>query len=139
MILWTWGKGLEDAFDGKNRRNLRDFIQRDEKSRVTIHLQGDNTPDSEIEYLNDGDDDAVSDDVSTYYYVDSASSSIADKGARERQAQRRELARIPTCAVFHKLTEGSGVPHSFIGLIRQWPALPEVLVSAVKLDVDQLC
>ena len=26
MIFWTWAKGLEDEFDGSNRRNLRHFI-----------------------------------------------------------------------------------------------------------------
>lgn len=29
---------------------------------------------------------------------------------------KRELARIPTVAVFHKLTSGKGVPHSFISM-----------------------
>ena len=43
--------------------------------------------------------------------------------------EKKELARIPTCAVFHKLTPGQGVPHSFVGFIRQYPALPRVVVS----------
>ncbi|KAF8918970.1 potassium transporter [Mucidula mucida] len=122
MILWTWGKGLEDAFDGKNRRNLREFIQRDEKSRVTIRLEPHGSESETEDVLMD--DAPQSDEASTYYYIDSVSS----KGSHNQLAQRRELARIPTCAVFHKITEGSGVPHSFIGLVRQWPALPEVLI-----------
>ena len=43
--------------------------------------------------------------------------------------EKRELVRIETCAVFHKLTPGPGVPHSFIGFVRQWPSLPRVVVS----------
>lgn len=42
---------------------------------------------------------------------------------------RLPLARLPTCAVFHKLTAGRGVPHTFYGFLRQWPALPRVIVS----------
>ncbi len=26
-----------------------------------------------------------------------------------------ELARLPTCAVFHRMTTGKGIPHSFTG------------------------
>lgn len=128
MVLWTWAKGLEDDFDGKNRRNLKDFIQRDEKSRVTIHLEANTPSDNTIadditeEPYDDSDDDTPSDAFSTYYYIDT----VSPKG---KEPERRELARIPTCAIFHKITEGRGVPHSFIGLIRQWPALPEFLVS----------
>jgi KUP system potassium uptake protein len=59
-----------------------------------------------------------------YYY------SVHDKiASEERDEDRRELVRIPTCAVFHKFASGKGVPHSFVGFIRQWPALPEVVVS----------
>ena len=57
-----------------------------------------------------------------------------------------ELVRLPTCAIFHKLGAGTGVPPSFLGkyyhhmctdpsglrcslgFIKQWPALPRVVV-----------
>lgn len=42
---------------------------------------------------------------------------------------RLPLPRLPTCAVFHKLTGGKGVPHTFYAFLRQWPALPRVVVS----------
>jgi hypothetical protein len=71
-----------------------------------------------------------------YYY------SVRDKIASdERDEDRRELVRIPTCAVFHKFASGKGVPHSFVGFIRQWPALPEVVVSlrfAVSITEESL-
>ena len=57
-----------------------------------------------------------------YYYA-------RDKVADEEDEGRRELVRIPTCAVFHKFASGKGVPHSFVGFVRQWPALPQVVVS----------
>jgi len=41
---------------------------------------------------------------------------------------RLRLPRLPTCAVFHKLTSGRGVPHTFYGFLRQWPALPRVVI-----------
>ena len=46
------------------------------------------------------------------------------------EEERRPLVRVSSCAVFHKLTPGSGVPHSFVGFVRQWPALPRVVVSS---------
>ncbi|KAK7457024.1 hypothetical protein VKT23_010327 [Stygiomarasmius scandens] len=41
---------------------------------------------------------------------------------------QQEVVRVPTMAVFHKLASGRGVPHTFVGLISQWRALPRVLV-----------
>lgn len=42
---------------------------------------------------------------------------------------RMLLPRLPTCAVFHKLTSGRGSPHSFYSFVRLWPALPRLVVS----------
>lgn len=60
--------------------------------------------------------------------------------------EKMELVRLPTCAIFHKLGAGTGVPPSFLGkslrlsyygpmelttvsgFIKQWPALPRVVV-----------
>ena len=44
--------------------------------------------------------------------------------------KKRQLSRLNTCAVFHKLTSGRGVPHTFYGFLRQWPALPRVVVRS---------
>jgi len=38
------------------------------------------------------------------------------------------LPRMSTMAVFHKLSSGKGVPHTFYGFLKQWPALPRVVV-----------
>ncbi|KIY68292.1 potassium transporter [Cylindrobasidium torrendii FP15055 ss-10] len=130
MTFWTWAKGLEDAFDGKNRRNLRDFIQRDEKSSVTFHLESPINEMPSIEFESESEEDTNTDFGSRYFYVSqTTSTSLSQKeGVEGKVVQRKELSRISSCAIFHKLTEGSGVPHSFIGFVRQWPALPEVLI-----------
>jgi KUP system potassium uptake protein len=64
---------------------------------------------------------------------------------------RREIQRIPTFAIFHKLAVGKGVPHTFVGkfifftllkinsrlllaFVRQWPALPRVVVGIFSSD-----
>ena len=65
-----------------------------------------------------------------YYYF--ARDKLANESARDQTEDRKELVRIPTCAIFHKFASGKGVPHSFVGFIRQWPALPHVVVSLQK-------
>ena len=42
---------------------------------------------------------------------------------------RKGLFRIRTCAIFHKFGAERGVSHSFVGFIRQWPALLQVVAS----------
>ncbi len=68
-------------------------------------------------YLSQPDKNSCPDDISEKYLVE----------------EKKELARISSCAIFHKLTPGKGVPHSFVGFIRQWPALPNVVVSTSSL------
>ncbi|KIK08027.1 hypothetical protein K443DRAFT_86126 [Laccaria amethystina LaAM-08-1] len=110
MTLWVWAKGLEDKFDGANRMNLRHFISPDEKA-------------SEANYDEDGEE--LDPELPPYFYLPSP----AEKAAGEKMVEeRRMLQRIPTCAVFHKIASGKGVPHTFIGFIRQWPALPRVVI-----------
>ncbi|PPQ85166.1 hypothetical protein CVT25_004173 [Psilocybe cyanescens] len=110
MVLWVWAKSHEDKFDGKNRMNLRHFIHQTQKNG------------------NDLDEDSGSEDMS-YYFLEKESQ--ADDGKEivdEKPSERKELQRIPSCAVFHKIASGPGVPHTFIGFIRQWPALPRVVI-----------
>jgi KUP system potassium uptake protein len=125
MAFWTWAKALEDTFDGANRRNLRRFIvPRDENqansSAVDLNvLRGGN-------HLAVEQQSTVSSETDYYYMA----GKHADDEKEERE-ERKELVRIDTCAVFYKLSAGTGVPHSFVGFIRQWPALPRVVVSAL--------
>jgi len=124
MTFWTWAKGLEDKFDGKNRKNLRHFIMQND-DRIQLgggHLsygeasteQDANEPayGAALYYLSQPNKNSYPDDISEKYLVE----------------EKKELTRIPSCAVFHKLTPGQGVPHSFVGFIRQWPALPNVVI-----------
>ncbi|KIK69708.1 hypothetical protein GYMLUDRAFT_34109 [Collybiopsis luxurians FD-317 M1] len=112
MVFWTWAKGLEDEYDGVNRQNLRHFIWREDKK-----VNKNEANDEDIQEEEEPD--------SAYYYLPTQTFSSRDEGL---SIEKRELTRIPTMAVFHKLTVGRGVPHTFVGFIRQWPALPQLLV-----------
>ena len=39
------------------------------------------------------------------------------------------LARLPACAIFHKLSAGKGAPHTFYSFLWQWPSVPRIVVS----------
>lgn len=130
-VFWSWAKGLEDRFDGNNRRNLRDIIIRKDESEesdmvaVRVH-----SPD--IEDIEDDHDDLESMRKSERYYV--LDDVGPGSGLREVDLHSepalglKAMTRIPTCAVFHKLTAGRGVPHTFVSFFRQWPALPRVVI-----------
>ncbi|KAG6828165.1 hypothetical protein H0H92_008933 [Tricholoma furcatifolium] len=113
MWLWTWAKSLEDNFDGTNRQNLRHFIQQGSKSALV------NAPGKDI-------DETASEGESVFYYIPGINEKHDPSEIYE--LERRELQRIPSCAIFHKVAEGKGIPHSFVGFIRQWPALPRVVI-----------
>lgn len=121
MLFWTWARGLEDTFDSSNRRNLRHFIHMDEdSSKLTISFKEATSgivgsePDEDVITTLPALTDENGDDKKprVTYYI-----SKGERYQEEPEAveDRRELVRIPTCAVFHKLTVGKGVPHSFVG------------------------
>jgi len=102
---WTI-QGLEDEFDGTNRQNLRHFIYQDLKG---AGKQTDSSTEDD-DGLNDSEN-ILEDRGVEYYYLpkyDGPSPPLSE-------AERRVLPRIPTCAIFHKMTRGRGVPHSFVG------------------------
>ena len=130
MIFWVWAKSLEDKFDGKTRMNLRHFIG---QSR---HVPVSPTDEGEV-----------------YYYMRnrapySSVEDVTENESRDSKSRGKELQRISSCAVFHKIASGKGVPHTFISefryfcltveennvesvaFISQWPALPRVVVRA---------
>ena len=120
---------LEDHFDGANRRNLRHFIVTSEKGEIAM-------PGLQIPNSIASDRDELEESVSVeerYYYL--ARDKSATDSVQEHAEDRKELVRIPTCAIFHKFAAGRGVPHSFVGFIRQWPALPQVVVSLPLINL----
>lgn len=144
MVFWTWAKGLEDAFDGANRKSIRRFIMTKGDNEESNIVQ---TPrqDTIVELAGDG---SITEETGeeekmtgrTTYYL---APNIEGGNHHHHEAQAMDslrLARIPTCAVFHKLTGGKGVPHSFVGFVRQWPALPELIIflSARVLPVPRI-
>ncbi|KAF8320328.1 potassium transporter [Clavulina sp. PMI_390] len=39
-----------------------------------------------------------------------------------------EIARVPTCAIFHKFSPGTSVPHAFYVFVKQLPAIPRLVI-----------
>ncbi|CUA70967.1 High affinity potassium transporter [Schwanniomyces occidentalis] [Rhizoctonia solani] len=125
MWFWTWAKGLEDEFDGANRRNLRHFIILDQVDHddkfsssaiIPAHSQT-STVNQEVTFVNDQfapENELDNEKLGLYLLSDSK--------------ERRLLPRVETTAVFHKLSAGKGVPHAFYAFLRQWPALPRVVI-----------
>lgn len=111
MWFWTWAKGLEDAFDGANRRNLRHFIMLDtinpdEKPAPAVVQSPSSTrsQNQEITFVDDqlATEEELEDEKLGLYLLSDTK-------------ERRPLPRVETTAVFHKLSAGKGVPHAFYG------------------------
>ncbi|KAG8949506.1 hypothetical protein FRC00_008099, partial [Tulasnella sp. 408] len=151
MFFWTWGKGLEDHFDGMNRKNLRHFIvvddtdsSREKKMRKRITSTQASSKPATLTYVagdtikSQGEDDEVEEDDDTETSIKAHHTLYLVP--EEPSQPRRQLARLPTCAVFHKLTSGRGVPHTFYGFLRQWPSLPRVVIflSVKTMNVNRI-
>ncbi|KAF7985798.1 hypothetical protein HWV62_437 [Athelia sp. TMB] len=125
MLFWTWAKRLEDQFDGANRRNLRHFILTDNTDKKeTLSLSPDGAYSSSIDANVLGED---KEGDPSYYFLTSQKTREDDDKPESIMEERMDLARIPTCAIFHKLTSGKGVPHTFIGYYQS----PEFLSKSV--------
>ncbi|KAF9510974.1 hypothetical protein BS47DRAFT_1347297 [Hydnum rufescens UP504] len=126
MMFWTWAKGLEDQFEGKNRKNPRHFIVDSKKLKsadaqsvhkdVQVEELPSNRPANDVAEASDTQSDAVVDVFDGLKFVDPATQEIT------------QLSRLPTCAIFHNLNAGRGVPHSFYAFLKQVPALPRVVI-----------
>ena len=114
---------MEDEFDGANRKNLLHFIQ----EKQGIYSQ---TSQETFDGVSPGQ---TIDQLRGLTYVSRIlePTDDADDDTKDKLIEKRELIRISTCAIFHKYNRGPGVPHTFVGFIRQWPALPQVVVSIV--------
>ncbi|KAL4246799.1 Potassium transporter [Abortiporus biennis] len=126
MSFWTWAKGLEDKFDGNNRRNLRHIILRkdvDDTIQVRPSVPVDDAEPNEKEQV-----EHEHDVKKPTYYVMENRDFASDLASAASEGRMKALSTIPTCAIFHKLTFGRGVPHTFVGFLRQWPALPRVVI-----------
>jgi hypothetical protein len=61
---------------------------------------------------SDDDISSEGDDYPSYYYtIQNSPDKLSDKPIE----LRREIQRISTFAIFHKLAPGKGVPHTFVG------------------------
>ena len=113
-------EGLEDEFDGANRRNLRNFI-------VAGEAIFENKSDlNEDPICSGGSDIEVAEPEGA---ISLATSSPRLFIADDKGQPTRPLAVLPIMAIFHKFASGKGVPHTFVGFLSQYPALPRVVVS----------
>ncbi|GJE85382.1 KUP/HAK/KT family potassium transporter [Phanerochaete sordida] len=125
MVFWSWAKGLEDAFDGNHRSDLQNVIIREQ-----LHTSDADYDAPEVSYVQ-REGGPVSDSSSEsekYYICDPEERIISAILPSKEYSALLQLARLPTCAVFHRMTSGKGVPHSFAAFVRQWPALPRVVI-----------
>lgn len=134
MVFWTWARSLEDEFDGKNRKNPRHFlVSRPPSARPQSPL-GD--PEKQAPGADNDPPILEVDAASTVPSImqNTAILNGSHEGALtfidDVTREEMNVVRIPTCAVFHKITSGRGVPHAFYGFIKQMPALPRLVVSA---------
>lgn len=108
-------QGLEDRFDGHNRRNLRDIIIRKEDNDMVLRVQ---SIDSD-HIIGEQEENDNAQKSEKYYVLDHSDTKAAltefDLSSDDNhKSGLKVMARIPTCAIFHKLTTGRGVPHTFI-------------------------
>ncbi|KAI0291239.1 potassium transporter [Multifurca ochricompacta] len=109
MAFWTWAKGLEDRFDSKSRRRLDGAIFVESEKREEKREE------SAVNQVSGFDMNT------TLYYV-----TPPPPGSQGELEERHALARLPIFAVFHGIAHERGVPPSFTGFLRQWPALPRL-------------
>ncbi|THG94244.1 hypothetical protein EW026_g7186 [Hermanssonia centrifuga] len=105
----------EDTFDGSTRRNLRHIIVcKDNRSKLRIGDEKLEKTSAQIEHSSDASEE-VELEKETYYVLDRrASNTNTDVDVDgDGDVPLKALARIPTCAIFHKMNTGRGVPHAF--------------------------
>lgn len=131
MVFWTWARNLEEEFDGTNRRALSDFLIPAPSTSASI---------GEPRASSDDESDSVSMGIPLRRVsVSHRRPSIkSDADGRKPTGSltfvddvthtELELARTPTCALFHKSSSGNSVPHAFYAFVRQLTALPQLVV-----------
>ncbi|KAL0581213.1 hypothetical protein V5O48_000801 [Marasmius crinis-equi] len=125
MVLWTWGRSLEDRFDGSNVLELPGFAVEHDRALARLARElalVDNAEGEHYEFYVDQNNSnfAIQDAIGL--------SRVRGRSDRDSKFDSRELMRIPTCAVFHRYVAGKGFPHAFSGFVRQWPGIPQILI-----------
>lgn len=144
MVFWTWARGLEDEFDSKNRRNPRHFLLSRPASARAQSPVGELEKDTGAAVM-EVDDPAILEmgavsmlpslvhrNVPTSNSDEDTHMADALTFVNDVNHEEMDVVRISTCAVFHKITAGRGVPHSFYGFVKQVPALPRLVVSCLR-------
>jgi len=139
MVFWTWAKGLEDSFDGSNRRNLRQFIstevqqifEKPTRAASPSIRSGDGAGAAsglgEVAVVSM--EEQFREEVSLFLHRDTPASLVSTLDEKKNpKEEKMALVRLPTCAIFHKTSAGKGAPHTFYGFLRQWPSVPRIVI-----------
>ncbi|EIM80921.1 potassium transporter [Stereum hirsutum FP-91666 SS1] len=115
MAFWDWVKGLEEKFDGSSRQKLEKLIVRGRDPSIGQDIDDEG---------RESDVQNILREVTKYFLVQTG----GEVGSKPWGSEKTELVRLPIVGVFHKMANERGVPHSFISFVRQWPALPKVVI-----------
>ncbi|KAF8318168.1 potassium transporter [Clavulina sp. PMI_390] len=131
MAFWTWARGLEDDFDRRNRRDPHSFLLSSSSSRLVSSISEDKLDGA---YIVKSSDPTVTSgqviEAQSFYSAPSKRSSVAERLALVDSDGNAgaEVYRLPTAALFYKLTPSPGVPHAFYGWVQNMPALPRLVI-----------
>ncbi|KAG8799422.1 hypothetical protein FRC16_005165 [Serendipita sp. 398] len=135
MFFWSWAQGLADQFDGANRRNLRHFISEATEPILQSPVTRRNlrlSPNNGLDVTVQDSIDLPTPDVEEEDYVSNSGTTPHPREESKLYLDTGDtkvlLSRMSTMAIFHKLSSGKGVPHTFYGFLKQWPTLPRVVV-----------
>ncbi|KAF8521952.1 potassium transporter-domain-containing protein [Hysterangium stoloniferum] len=118
MVFWTWARGLEEEFDGVNRKNLRHFI---------IPVDGGEEAGPKAEVVSSDE----SQEIEKNDHEAALNSRVVPRTlhlADDTGHPSGQVAVLPIMAIFYKFGSGKGIPHAFVGFLRQYPALPRVVI-----------
>lgn len=136
LSFYTWARHSEYLFDAKNHSKLSHIITRSsavdkkqEDSKFDFANEQDRSTSTGVRILVDGhnrEENATgTDEDDTPAIPDETLWLSVPEG-------QLELPRISTMAIFHKTSDGRGVPHAFYSFLRRWPALPRVVVRLLR-------
>ncbi|BGO93261.1 hypothetical protein NBRC10512_000086 [Rhodotorula toruloides] len=127
LLGWSWARGLEEQFDKNHRYRLSEIMK---PSRG-----GADAAATEKKDAKEGEGKTE---------TETAAVAQLERGGEAGPVQRRRphppayeatvggasLARLPVFALFHNHSSSSsdGAPHSFVGFLRSYPALPRIIV-----------
>lgn len=118
MVFWTWGRGLESAYDNANIQKLTRLIGKGPTPPKLLLPSSPNPDLAPVPEIHDPEEDVNENERDVQLFLHQSS------------GEHLKLERIPVLAVFHRNdAAGRGVPHAFVSFLQRYPALPQAVVS----------